>query len=174
MPRRHGWSGCACVTFFIALFLGVLAGISYGIAYGVEKGLTGEGFEASGHGSLFRICETSTTTANIFRAHTCNVFAPGSDTNAPPKHAFTELNELWLWKRTRPLSSGHSGAWPLEELLRLANLQCEVTDPTVASRDAKAQILIGQVVEYANSLRLDEKGPIVLEAETGIRMQLQK
>lgn len=104
-----------------------------------------ESFWEDGHESLFRICESDSTSSKAFQLHTCNVFRPGSDLNAEPIHYFAEGVRRWSGssmagqaKRVDPV--------PMETLLLSYGLKCSVPEGgTPPPPTESAQIMIGGV-----------------------------
>ena len=108
-----------------------------------------EHFWTPGHSSLFRICESSSTSSKPFQLHTCNVFRPNHPVNAPPLHSFVETVRQWE-------SSGHATqgrairieSYRLDSLLLNEGLKCSpssAVENSVGALGAKAQLVIGDV-----------------------------
>lgn len=110
-----------------------------------------EYFWTPGHSSLFRICESSSTSSKPFQLHTCNVFRPNHPVDAPPLHSFVESVRSWE-------SSGHATqgravrieSYRLDSLLLNEGLKCSpsstaVPQNGVGTLDARAQLVIGDV-----------------------------
>lgn len=104
-----------------------------------------QSFLAPGHDSLFRICESSSTTGNIFDVHTCNVFRPNQPVDDAPIHSFAIYVRPWQsifdWSGwavyTDPVS--------LDDLLLSRGLKCTSKDSEASSTDDTAQIMVGGV-----------------------------
>lgn len=125
-----------------------------------------EPFWSGGHDELFRICESPSTTRSTLAVHTCNVYRPRQDLNAPPIHAFTENIRSWLrggryvWG-----AAGRVTAVTLETMLLERRLRCipSLLNGTVRP-PGRAQIMIGGVGQsygyrrLARACNFDENG----------------
>lgn len=109
-----------------------------------------ETFWSPGHSSLFRICESSSTSSKPFQLHTCNVFGPNHPVEAPPLHWFVE--NVRQWESSGQATQGRAvriEVFKLDALLLNEGLKCTAasaaSDSGVGASDAKAQIIIGDV-----------------------------
>lgn len=123
-----------------------------------------ENFWNKGHGSLFRICESPSTTSNTAAVHTCNVFRPRQDLNSPAVHSFTENIRNWIGTGSLG-SASRIHAVTLESMLLERGLRCTPSSTgAVVRQPGRAQIVIGGVGQSygtrkrAKACNFDENG----------------
>lgn len=116
------------------------------LSYGIS-----EDFWSPNHNSLFRICESDSTSAKPFQLHTCNVFRPNYDLEAAPLHSFVESVRSWSTGSGSKLQgqARRIDAVRLDALLLTYGLKCSVpngvTSPPKGDKGQDVQLLIGGV-----------------------------